>query len=62
LSSLQVWVGEIEFKTFKHTLVFGNVVEGLNHLQEVSRIGTFLAGKDTWLLKEEVVIVNCGVL
>lgn len=53
---------DIEYKTYKYTLVFGEVTQGLDALQDVSRIGMIHAASDTWLLKEEVVIMKCGVL
>ncbi len=61
-SQFMVWVGDIDYKEYKYTLVFGEVTQGLQHLQEVSRVGMVYTSSDTWVLKEEVVIVNCGVL
>ena len=57
-----VWVGDIEYKDYKFTLVFGEVTHGLKHLQEMSRIGMMYSGHETWLLKEDIVIKRCGVL
>ena len=61
-SQFMIWVGDIEYKTYKYTLVFGEVTEGLEALQEMSRVGMVHAAPDMWLLKEEVVIMKCGVL
>jgi len=60
-SQFMIWVGDIEYKEYKFTLVFGEVTQGLKYLQEISRIGMF-CNETTWLLKEDVVITNCGVL
>ena len=57
-----VWVGDIDYKDYKFTLVFGEVTHGLKHLQEMSRIGMMYSGHETWLLKEDIVIKRCGVL
>ena len=57
-----IWVGDIDYKEYKYTLVFGDVVQGLDRLQQISRIGMIYAGNETWLLKGDVVIRNCGVL
>merc|ERR1712141_631770 len=60
-SQFMIWVGDIEYKEYKYTLVFGEVTQGLKFIQEISRIGMF-CNDTTWLLKDEVVITNCGVL
>ena len=57
-----VWVGDIEYKDNKFSLVFGEVTHGLKHLQEMSRIGMMYSGHETWLLKEDIIIKRCGVL
>ena len=36
-SQFMVWVGDIDYKEYKYTLVFGEVTHGLNHLQDISR-------------------------
>ena len=61
-SQFMVWVGDIDYKDYKFTLVFGEVTHGLKHLQEMSRIGMMYSGHETWLLKEDIVIKRCGVL
>jgi len=61
-SQFMIWVGDILYKEYKYTLVFGEVTQGLEQLQDISRIGMMFSAKETWLLKEDVVIVNCGVL
>lgn len=61
-SQFMVWVGDIHYKEYKYTLVFGKVVQGLEQLQEVSRIGMMFSAKESWLLKDQVVVTNCGVL
>ncbi len=32
------------------------------NFQDISRVGMVYTSTDTWVLKEEVVVVNCGVL
>jgi len=61
-SQFMVWVGDIHYKEYRYTLVFGEVTQGLKHLQEISRIGMMYSGSETWLLKEDVIITDCGVL
>jgi len=34
----------------------------LQHLVDISRVGMIYSGSAQWLLKEDVVIENCGVL
>ncbi len=36
-----VWVGDIDYKEYKYTLVFGEVTQGLKHLQvdTISQMG-----------------------
>ena len=55
-SQFMVWVGDIDYKDYKFTLVFGEVTHGLKHLQEMSRIGMMYSGQ------EDIVIKRCGVL
>ena len=55
-----VRVGDIEYKDYKFTLVFGEVTHGLKNLQEMSRIGMMYSGYE--LFKEDIVIKRCGVL
>ena len=33
-----IWVGDLEYKEYRYTLVFGKIVEGFDELLEVSRI------------------------
>jgi len=61
-SQFMVWVGDIDYKEYKYTLVFGEVTHGLKHLQDISRIGMIYSGHETWLLREDVIISDCGVL
>lgn len=61
-SQFMVWVGDIDYKEYKYTLVFGEVTHGLKHLQDISRIGMIYSGHETWLLREDVIIADCGVL
>jgi peptidyl-prolyl isomerase F (cyclophilin D) len=61
-SQFMAWVGDIEYKEYKYTLVFGEVTQGLQHLQEISRIGMMYSSSDQWLLREEVIVTNCGLL
>ena len=37
-SQFMIWVGDLEYKEYRFTLVFGKVVEGFEQLQEISRI------------------------
>lgn len=61
-SQFMVWVGDIDYKEYRFTLVFGEVTQGLKYLQDISRIGMMYSGHETWLLKEDVIITDCGVL
>ena len=37
-SQFMIWVGDLEYKEYRYTLVFGKIVEGFDELLEVSRI------------------------
>ena len=56
-----IWVADLEDKVYKYSLVFGAVVDGLEELVEVSRIGSRQVGAVSWL-NREVTIIDCGVL
>ena len=56
-----IWVADLEDKDYKYSLVFGAVVDGLEELVEVSRIGSRQVGAVSWL-NRDVTIIDCGVL
>ena len=47
---------------YRFTLVFGKVVEGLEKLQEVSRIKAVQKSPTSWVLRQTVSVVDSGVL
>jgi len=61
-SQFLIWLGDIEYKNYKYTLVFGRVVEGLTNLQEVSRVGSMQDSAANWRLKKVVRVIDCGQL
>jgi len=61
-SQFMIWLGDIEYKEYRFTLVFGKVVEGFKHLLEVSRIKGVQKSSETWVLKQCVKIVDSGVI
>jgi len=61
-SQFMIWLGDIEYKEYRFTLVFGKVVEGFKHLLEVSRIKGVQKSSESWVLKQSVKIVDSGVI
>jgi len=61
-SQFLIWLGDIEYKHYKYTLVFGRVVEGLTKLQEVSRVRSMQDSEANWRLKRVVRVIDCGQL
>ena len=61
-SQFMIWVGDLEYKEYRFTLVFGQVVEGLGLLQEVSRIKAVQKSPTSWVLRKQVNIIDSGVL
>jgi len=61
-SQFMIWVGDLEYKEYRFTLVFGKVVEGFNKLVETSRIKTVQKSPTSWILKQTVKIVESGTL
>jgi len=61
-SKFMIWVGDLDYREFKFTLVFGSIVEGLEKLQEVSRIKSVQTSQSTWIMRQTVKIVESGVL
>jgi len=61
-SQFMIWLGDIEYKEYKFTLVFGKVVEGFKQLLEVSRIKGVQKSSESWILKQSVVIVDSGTI
>ena len=57
-----IWVGDLDYKEYRFTLVFGKVVEGFNQLLEVSRIKAVQKSPTSWILKQSVKIVDSGTL
>merc|ERR1719419_1554811 len=58
-SQFMIWVGDLEYKEYRYTLVFGKVVEGFDQLQDVSRIKAVQKSPTSWVLRQNVVIVDC---
>jgi len=61
-SQFMIWVGDLEYKEYRYTLVFGEVVEGFEQLQEVSRIKAVQKTPTSWILRQQVLIIDSGVL
>ena len=61
-SQFMIWVADMEDKGYQHSLVFGAVVDGLQELVEISRIGSRQRGPVSWLMNSHVTIIDCGVL
>jgi cyclophilin family peptidyl-prolyl cis-trans isomerase len=61
-SQFMIWVGDLDYKEYRFTLVFGKVVEGFNQLLEVSRIKAVQKSPTSWILKQSVKIVDSGTL
>jgi len=61
-SQFLIWLGDIEYKNYKYTLVFGRVVEGLSKLQEVSRVRSMQDSEANWRMKRVVRVIDCGQL
>ena len=61
-SQFMIWVGDLEYKEYRFTLVFGRVVEGLDKLAEVSRIKAVQKSPTSWVLRQTVNVVDSGVL
>jgi len=60
-SQFMIWVGDLEYKEYKFTLVFGKVVQGFEQLQEVSRIKAVQKSPTSWVLRQTVSIVESGI-
>lgn len=61
-SQFMIWVGDLEYKEYRFTLVFGRVVEGLEKLLEVSRIKAVQKSPTSWVLRQTVNVIESGVL
>jgi len=61
-SQFMIWVGDLEYKEYRFTLVFGKVVEGFDQLLEISRIKAVQKSPTSWILRQSVTIIESGVL
>lgn len=61
-SQFMIWVGDLEYKEYRFTLVFGKVVEGFDQLLEVSRIKAVQKSPTSWVLRQNVLIMESGQL
>eukprot|EP00092_Neocalanus_flemingeri_P020089 GFUD01021750.1.p1 GENE.GFUD01021750.1~~GFUD01021750.1.p1 ORF type:complete len:594 (-),score=132.57 GFUD01021750.1:493-2229(-) len=61
-SQFMIWVGDLEYKEYRFTLVFGKVVEGFDQLQEISRIKAVQKSPTSWVLRQTVNVIDSGVL
>ncbi|KAJ9579566.1 hypothetical protein L9F63_004751 [Diploptera punctata] len=61
-SQFFIWVGGRAFRTYKRTLVFGYVVEGLELCKTISNLKTHKNSKGAYIIGSNVVIENCGKL
>jgi len=61
-SQFMIWVGDLDYKEYRFTLVFGKVVEGFDQLREVSRIKAVQKSPTSWVLRQAVNIVDSGTL
>jgi len=61
-SQFMIWVGDLEYKEYRYTLVFGRIVEGFDELVEISKIKAYQKSTTSWVLRQNVVIIECGQL
>jgi len=61
-SQFMIWVGDLDYKEYRFTLVFGKIVEGFDKLQEVSRIKAVQKSPTSWLLRQTVKIIESGII
>lgn len=61
-SQFMIWVEDLTDKDFKYSLVFGAVVEGLEELRKVSRLGSRQKSPNKWVMKNSVTIIDSGIL
>jgi len=61
-SQFMIWLGDLDYKEYRFTLVFGKVVEGFKQLVEVSKIKGVQKSTESWILKQCVKIVDCGTI
>jgi cyclophilin family peptidyl-prolyl cis-trans isomerase len=61
-SQFHIWVKESDFKEYTRTLVIGKVIEGLELCKQISNMQTFINEHGTYIIKNDIVIQNCGKL
>jgi len=61
-SQFMIWVGDLEYKEYRYTLVFGRIVEGFDELVEISKIKAYQKSTTSWVLRQNVMIIECGQL
>lgn len=61
-SQFMIWVGDLDYKEYRFTLVFGKVVEGFEQLREISRIKAVQKSPTSWVLRQNVLIIESGTL
>ena len=58
-----VWIGHTNFKTWKSTLVFGQIVEGMNRVvKKVAEQPKVWHSADNGRIKVDIRVVKCGTL
>lgn len=61
-SQFHIWVKDREFKTYTRTLVIGKIIEGLELCKLISNFRTYLNERGTYIIRNDIVIQNCGKL
>ena len=61
-SQFHIWVGDRDFKSYRKTLVFGFVAEGLELCKQISNLKTHKNSRGTYIIGTNVIIENCGKL
>jgi cyclophilin family peptidyl-prolyl cis-trans isomerase len=61
-SQFHIWVKDKDYKTYTRTLVIGKVIEGQDLCRLISNFRTSLNEYGTYIIRNNVVIQNCGKL
>nr|CAD7445830.1 unnamed protein product [Timema bartmani] len=59
-SQFHIWLGRRDFRIYRRTLVIGQVVQGLNILQEISTFKALRKADGNFVLTTKAIIKNCG--
>nr|CAD7199927.1 unnamed protein product [Timema douglasi] len=59
-SQFHIWLGRRDFRVYRRTLVIGQVVQGLNILQDISMFKAIRKSDGNFVLTTKAIIKNCG--